>query len=409
MVLKMKKIWKQNKVIKNKSNKKNELKIKNIAKNKKNIKSNPKNTLKIKNSSFLKSKQIEFTFKQGVINNREYTLKPIDSPIKLNQNESPFDLPNIIKKKIIKTLTSGKWNIYPEFIPEKLLEKIASYYNLDKTNILLGNGSNEMIFTLFASTLEIGKKVIISQPTFTIYNLIASNLNADIRHIPLKFDFSYNIEKILKEVKTPRSVCIIANPNNPTGTYLTLEELKKIIKSSYGIVIIDEAYIHFGGESVLKLINEYDNLIVLRTFSKAFGLAGLRIGMLFSNKNIIKQLLKVKLPYNLNIFTLITLDTIFDNLSYVDFNIKLILEEKKKVGLELLKIEDLKVIPSAANFFLVKVKDSRWLFDRLLEFGILVRDVSYYPMLENCLRISIGNKKENEILIKALRKIYGCV
>lgn len=358
----------------------------------------------INNKSFNK---IKIALKKGVLNNKEYTLKTINSPIKLNQNESPNDIPGNIKNIIIDKLKNKKWNIYPEFIPEELYKKIAKYYKLKKENIILGNGSNEMIFTIFAATLEPGKKIIISEPTFTVYNLIASNLNADIKTIMLKKDLTFNVDEIIKESSSSGTVTIICSPNNPTGTYIAFNDLKRIIKASGGIVIVDEAYIHFGGESVLKLINEYRNLIVLRTFSKVFGLAGLRIGLMISNKELIKELLKVKLPYNINVFTLITLDAILDNINIVNNNLKLILEEKKYLEENLSNFKEISVTPSATNFFLIKVKNSKWLFEKLLKFGILVRDVSYYPMLDNCLRVSIGTKIENKALIDALKKIYG--
>lgn len=352
------------------------------------------------------SAKLSSTLKKGVLNNKAYTLNPIDCPIKLNQNESPFDLPEKLKEKIIVKLKNKKWNIYPDFVPENLYEKVAKNYNIDKSNILLGNGSNEMIFTVLAATLETGKKVIIPQPTFTVYKLIASNLNADIKTVMLNEDFTFNVDRIIGEAKDLGAVTIISSPNSPTGTYLSYNSLKDVIKASAGIVIVDEAYIQFGGESVIDLIDEFPNLIILRTFSKAFGLAGLRIGMMISNREMITQLSKVKLPYNINIFSIITLDVIFDNIELIDKHVKMILKEKKYLEKQLTKFKKLLIIPSAANFFLIKVNNSQWLFEKLLESGILVRNVSAYPMLANHLRISVGSKKENEALIDALKKIY---
>jgi histidinol-phosphate aminotransferase len=258
-----------------------------------------------------------------------------------------------------------------------------------------------------AAIVEKGKKVIIPQPTFTVYDLIASNLNAEIKNILLNEDFSFDVDSIVNEVKTEGSLCVICSPNNPTGTDLSEDDIVKIIRSSNGIVVVDEAYIQFGRKTIVGLIDQYPNLIILRTFSKAFGLAGLRIGMMISNPEIIKQLSKVKLPYNLNIFPLAVLDEIFNDPSYVDKNVEIILKEREYLYNELTKFKELKVIPSSANFFLVKVSDSKWLFDRLFENDILVRDVSKYPMLDNCLRISVGNKKANRVLVRALHKIYG--
>ncbi len=350
--------------------------------------------------------KIKQTLKKGVLDNKKYTLKPINCPIKLNQNESPYNIPENIRNIIINKLKTKEWNIYPDFTPESLYKKVAKYLKIKKENILIGNGSNEMIFTILAATLESGKRVIIPEPTFTVYKLIASNLNADIKTVSLNKDFTFNVDLILNESRYPGSVTIIASPNNPTGTYIPYNDLKKIIKASGGIVVVDEAYIHFGGKSVLDLINEFQNLIILRTFSKAFGLAGIRMGMMITNKELITELSKVKLPYNLNIFNLITLDIILDNIKVINSNIKIILEEKKFLEDNLSSFKELLITPSAANFFLVKVKNSKWLFEKLVKFGILVRDVSSYPMLENHLRISVGSKKENISLINALKKIY---
>ncbi len=351
--------------------------------------------------------KVNLTLKEGVLRNKPYTLVLEDTPIKLNQNESPFDIPEKIKDKILKKLKETRWNIYPDFTPEVLYEKIASFYGFDKENILVGNGSNEMIFTILAAALESGKKVILPTPTFAVYKLISSNLNAEIKTVLLNEDFSFNTDKIIEECISPGSVTILCSPNNPTGTSLKRSEIEKIIQASEGTVVVDEAYIHFGGETVIDLVKKYDNLIVLRTFSKAFGLAGLRMGLMISNKNLITELAKVKLPYNLNIFSLITLNEIYDNIDLVNDNIKKILIEREYLGSELAGIKKIKVIPTDANFFIVKTENSSDLFNRLLEKGIRIRDVSAYPMLENYLRISVGSRSENEALILAIKSILN--
>ena len=351
------------------------------------------------------SPKILKTLKQGVLKNKAYTLKPVSCKIKLNQNESPFDLPSEIKLKIIEKLRNSKWNIYPDFVPNELYEKVSLYYKFDKENLLIGNGSNEMIFTILTSTIETARKIIIPTPTFTVYGLLSSNLNADIRLVMLNPDFSFNVPEIIKECRTEGSVTIICSPNNPTGTFMKRSDIEEIVKASQGLVIIDEAYIHFGGESVLDLVNVYPNLIVLRTFSKAFGLAGLRIGMMFSNKTLIREFSKVKLPYNLNIFTLSALMEIFDNPEYILENIKKIIVERDFLGSELAKFSGVNIVPTSANFFLAKFDDSEKVFNDLVNEDILVRDYNNYPMLENHLRISVGNRNENTALVNALKKI----
>jgi len=355
----------------------------------------------------MKSKE-KFTasLKQGVLKNKAYTLKPIETGIKLNQNESPFDLPVNIKEKILDRLRKKNWSIYPDFTPEDLYKKVAKYLNIRKENLLLGNGSNEMIFTIMAAMLETGKKLIISEPTFTVYKLVASNLNAEVISILQNEDFSNKIDKITEKAAIQGSLTVIASPNSPTGTFTKRSDLIKIIEASGGIVVVDEAYIQFGGETVIDLIDKYDNLIILRTFSKAFGLAGLRIGMMISNNELITELSKVKLPYNINIFTLATLDILLDNPEIIDNTVSKIIEYRDYLQKEFLKIRSIKATPASANFFLVRIKDSEFLYNKLLEYDILVRDFSNYPMLDNCLRISVGNKDENELLIRALKEIY---
>lgn len=344
--------------------------------------------------------KVRSVLKKGVLENKHYTLKPIDANIKLNQNESPFDLPEIIKDEILSRLKQKKWNIYPDFVPTALYKKIANYYDVSSANLLIGNGSNEMINTILSATLDDRHEVIIPVPTFTVYELISRNMNAKINRINLNDDFTFDVDAIKKAATRKNSITILCSPNNPTGTFISKEDILQIVKVSNGLVVVDEAYIHFGGESVLDKINEYDNLIVLRTFSKAFGLAGLRMGMMFANEKLIIELSKVKLPYNINIFSIITLDVVFDNTDVIEKNVNFIKDERNRIFNKLRNIIDF--IPSSTNFFLVKTKDSQEVFDFLLKDDILVRDVSSYPMLDNYLRINIGNKEENNKLINSL-------
>ncbi len=340
--------------------------------------------------------------KKGVLNNKHYTLKPEDCLIKLNQNESPFDLPDDIKTRILHKLSGIKWNLYPDFIPTELYEKIASHLSVNSDNILIGNGSNEMINTILCSSIESGKRVIMPVPTFTVYNLISSNLNGDIVKIELNQDMSFPVDRIAEESAHKGSVTIICSPNNPTGSLMNVNEIKTVLKRSNGLVVIDEAYIHFGGESVISLIKQYDNLVVLRTFSKAYGLAGLRIGVMITNSDLITEFSKVKLPYNINIFTINTLLTILETPDYINKNIQTIIKSRDQMYQKLNGYKFLKVYPSSANFFLIKVKNSADLFNYLKDNNILIRDVSSYQMLTNHLRISVGSEDENNRLYELL-------
>ena len=350
---------------------------------------------------------IKQTIKPGVLSNSEYTLHPIDCSVKINQNESPYDLPVKLKQQVTEKLMSRKWNVYPDFIPDSLYQKLSAYLGFHKDNILIGNGSNEMIFTILAAMLESGHTVNIPVPTFTVYGLISSNLNATVNYIAPNSDLSVNVPALREAAKTKGSVTIICSPNNPTGRALTPDDLFSIIEASNGIVVVDEAYIHFGGQTIIDSINKYDNLIILRTFSKAFGLAGLRIGCMISNKAIIAQLAKVKLPYNLNIFTLTTLEVVLDNIDFLQKNIDRIMEQKPILMEGLTKHKELTVFPSDSNFILFRIDKPDWLFDELVKRDVLIRTYANGKYLEGCLRVSVGSPDENKKFLDALDEILG--
>jgi len=345
--------------------------------------------------------------KKGVINNKEYTLTPIETPIKLNQNESPFDIPYDMKKRILEKMAVSKWNIYPDFIPDNIYEKLAKYLGVDKENILIGNGSNEMIMTILASIVETGRRVVIPTPTFAVYSLLSSNFNGEIIKIPLKPDMRFDIGRIVEESKYEGSVTVLCSPNNPTGRAAAKDDLIKVIENSGGLVVVDEAYIHFGGETMIGDLGKYSNLIILRTFSKAFGLAGLRLGCMIGAKDIITQLSKVKLPYNLNILNLITLEEVLDNTEFVEQNVEIILKQKEYMESELSKIKQIHLFHSDANFFLFRVEKSNFVFDELVKRGVLIRNYSSSAGLENCLRVSVGSEYEVKIFIECLKDILA--
>ena len=338
--------------------------------------------------------KLRHTIKQGVLNNKEYTLKVIDAKIKLNQNESPFDLPSHIKEKILERVSNASWNIYPDFIPVALYKKVGNYFGLDENHVLLGNGSNEMINTILTATLEKGKKLIIPTPTFTVYKLLGNNLNADVIEVPLHKDFSFDLDVIIKEAQAQGSVTVICSPNNPTGTTMSKSAIITLLEASEGLVVIDEAYIQFGGESVLELIKEYDNLIILRTLSKAVGLAGARLGIMISNPSLILQLDKVKLPYNLDVFSLAVFDEVFNYMQELEENAIYLVNERERV----LKIADGCLLGGVFG---------RIIRNKYLKLLKIPRAQCFkLSSLDNCLRISIGDETQNNALLKALQEIY---
>lgn len=350
---------------------------------------------------------LKSTIKKGVFENKRYHLKAMNTGIKLNQNESPYDMPDEYKQKILDRLASRDWNRYPDFVPEKLYRLMSENLGVKYEQILIGNGSNEMITTIMTSILDRDKALVLPVPTFSVYKLIAGNLEADIKEIPLKSDLTFPVDELCNAAKGEGTLTVICSPNNPTGKTMSRSDIVKILEASGGVVVVDEAYIQFGGESVIDLIESYEHLVVLRTFSKAFGLAGLRLGIMIGNERIIEHFAKVKLPYNINLFTQYTAEVILENPEIITERIQTINKEKIRLGKKLAEIKGLKLIDSEANFFLIEVVDPPVVFDYLLSEGILIRDVSGYPMLDKMLRVSVGTPEENDILIEKLSKYYG--
>ncbi len=300
-------------------------------------------------------------------------------------------------------LDNFKPQLYPDSDAKQLRENMAKYYGCKMENILVGNGSSELLLTTINAFCDIDEKVMTFEPSFSMYPIYCKLSNLKNLTIKSENNYSFSVDNIIKRYEENKpKVIIICNPNNPTGSYLKKKEINKILdKTKQSIVIIDEAYIEFGGESAVDLINNYENLIVMRTLSKAFGLAGLRIGALISSEKMIENLWKVKLPYNLNSVSQLIANQTFDNLEIIKQHIKMIKEERKKV-MDLLKELEFKVYPSMTNFIMIK-SDIKNLAEKLENKQVLIRD--FTKDIEDHYRISIGRKEDNDYMIKKLWEV----
>jgi len=334
-----------------------------------------------------------------------YTLRAYEADIKLNQNENPFDFPQDLKEETFRRFRDRQWSRYPDFVPDSLRLGLAEFVGWPKDGVLVGNGSNELLQATLMVLIKSRTRIGIPSPTFTVYRLISNILGAEIVDISLNPDFSYNVDELIsKSRESEANVLIINNPNNPTGSAIPEEGLKRILDEFPGYVLLDEAYYEFCGHSGLGLLAEYPKLIITRTFSKAMGMAGLRVGYLLAHPELVAQISKAKLPYNINQFSITAAEVALENMGIFRVAIDNVLKEKERLGKELSKLPGFKVYPSEANFFLVQSPvEPRVLFDELYEQGILIRDVSSYPMLSKCLRISVGTREENDRLLSALR------
>ena len=344
-------------------------------------------------------------------------LKPYDPhevpyKIKLNANENPYGLPEEIIEEILRKAKNLEYSRYPNANSVKLSEIVSSFWGLTRDNIVIGNGSDELIDYLIKAFSEKGRRIITTAPSFAMYKIYSIINGANFVQIPLsQSNFSLNEDKVLEEAKKEdSSIVFIAYPNAPTGNYFAEDKITKIIKESGCLVVVDEAYFEFGEKTFVPLISQYDNLVILRTFSKAYSLASLRVGYLLSNPEIINEVRKVKSPFNVNTFSQLAAQVVFENKEILKDNIKKIVEEREKLTNKINEFPSFKAHHSRTNFVLVEVgskENTDLVYNSLLEQGILVQTVSdpAFSRSKYFLRITVGNREENDILLKGLENV----
>lgn len=297
-------------------------------------------------------------------------------------------------------------NRYPDPLQVRLKEKIAALKGVPASKIFLGNGSDEPIELLIRAFCEPYKESILTtSPTYGMYAVSASSNAVPVVDVPLNENFDLTPGAVIKATKPETKIIFLANPNNPTANLLNRGEILTIIRSFPGLVVVDEAYIDFSGsKSFLEEMRQFKNLVVLQTFSKAWGMAGVRLGMCFADEEIIAILNKIKFPYNINVLTQEAVARALERAPAVGKWVTEILDQRTvlKGQLEALRCV-IKVYPSDANFFLVKVDNGRRVYELLLKHNIIVRDRSSTPRCENCLRVTVGTAEENKRLINAMK------
>ena len=349
------------------------------------------------------------TIKQGIRDKRAYSFRKIIAEVKLNQNESPYDVPEALKREILKKAGELSWNRYPTINSEALRQALATYLDVPVDTVVVGAGSDELLGLAASVVLNKDTSVLTVQPTFEIYKQCAVTYEARQVELFLNKDLSYPVDAVLDVLRKQRiNMFMFANPNNPTGSLLDLDILEDIAKASSGFVVVDEAYFEFSGITALPLQKKYRNIIITRTFSKACCLAGMRIGYIIADKDVAECMIKVKMPFSLNVFSEIAAMTLLQHPETIKQNVGNILENKGVLLEELGRIPALKVFPSAANFFIVDVgipgTEAAAIFEKT---GIAVRDVSHNPMLGNCIRVCVGTPEENRRLVEVMRSVVG--
>jgi histidinol-phosphate aminotransferase len=304
-----------------------------------------------------------------------------------------------------------KWyNRYPDPHQRAIKEKLSAIKGIGMQHIFLGNGSDECIDLLYRSFCEPGKdNVIICPPTYGMYDVCANINDVEIRKAPLLEDFQLDLVHIETLVDENTKLIWLCSPNNPTGNSLRREDIEMVLNNFEGIVVIDEAYINFARQrSFLQDLPDYPNLVVMQTFSKAWGLAGLRMGMAFASAAIIEILDKVKPPYNINQATQELVLKALEEVGQVNDMIKLLVDMREALAEVFRSMPTVeKVYPSDANFLLVKISEARKIYEFMLERGIVLRDRSNVKLCEDCLRITVGTEQENTALVDAMQEWYA--
>ncbi len=297
-------------------------------------------------------------------------------------------------------------NRYPDPYQEQLKSKIAHYKKIDSNQIFIGNGSDEAIDLLIRAFCEPGHdKIVVFPPTYGVYRVFAETNNVQVVSVDQSRDFSLDVSGYNRLESDNIKLTFICDPNNPSGNCYSNKEITAILDSSDSLVVIDEAYIDFASrESWLSKLLNHPNLIVLQTLSKAWGLAGIRIGMAFASAKIIDILNKVKYPYNVNQLTQQKAIEALNNYEKKDFFVKELIKQRQILVKELSELDCvLKIYPSEANFLLVKFKEAILTYQYLLKNNIVIRDRSNQLHCESCLRITVGTEKENKVLIDQLK------
>ncbi|HAL80940.1 MAG TPA: histidinol-phosphate transaminase [Mucilaginibacter sp.] len=318
-----------------------------------------------------------------------------EASVFLDANENAFGSP-----------LEQQFNRYPDPLQIQVKKRLSEIKGVPIKNIFLGNGSDEAIDVLFRSFCNPGvDNVILVPPTYGMYQVSANINDIETRNIPLTADFQLNLDGIAEAIDEHTKLIFICSPNNPTGNSIDRADVETLLANFSGIVVVDEAYINFSRQKTfIQELTEYANLVVLQTLSKAWGLAGLRIGMAFASEEIIEVMNKVKPPYNINESSQqLTLQALA-NVDQVNNWIKETLVQRDKLVLGLKDFDFvLDIYPSDANFILVKTTDARGIYNYLVQKGIIVRDRSKVELCQGCLRITVGTPDENIILLQTLQ------
>ena len=346
-----------------------------------------------------------YNYRKGLAEMPSYDVVERPWNIKVNANECGMNLPPLVQDRVMARMSHIAFNRYPNEELEDLMEAIAKNYGMSKENVLLGNGSSEIIEKIFHCFGGKNHKIVFPQPSFSMYHIYAKAAEAEGVPFDLNDDYSLNVKTFVKTVNDNNaSLAVVCNPNNPTGNYIPVSDIEYIAQHIECPFLVDEAHIEFHGGTSVGLMEKYPHLMIARTFSKAYGLASCRCGYLLAQKDLAEMIGKAFMPYHMNTLTLVTADTVFQMRDEYVPRIQQMIAERKRMEELYASLEGFTVYPSNTNFIFVKYDKAVELNERLVSLSMGIRSFGKAPRLENCLRISMGTRMENDEIFKAVKE-----
>lgn len=336
-----------------------------------------------------------------------YEIKEYENVAKLDANENN-NLAYLLNQKLAKAIMGLKVNQYPDTDCCELRNMLGKELYLAPQQLMMGCGSDQLISIIINAFIGTGDKILTHTPTFGMYKITTQVAGGTTVEVPLGEDFTFDLYSFMKAIREEEpKVIFLTNPNNPTGGIIPREQIIKMIEFAKGIVVVDEAYYEFYGESVIDLVNYYPNLIVLRTLSKGYGLAGARVGYGAASKQLMGILYKVKPPYNVTSLSQAAAKICLENKEMMAQAIEEIIKEREAMTSQLRDIPNTKIFKSYGNFILCRLEKAKEVNDFLIDNKVLVRYFGEEGPLAGCIRITIGTKEENQLVVKLLMKALG--
>ena len=332
---------------------------------------------------------------------------PEDADVKLNQNESPYDLPADLKREIADRVMQIPFNRYPSEQPHRLIRALAEYTGHDADGIIVGNGSNELTYTFGMTMIEPGTSVVLPRPMFSLYEKVVRISGGDLVSVGPRNDLSFDTPGLIAAIReADPALTIITSPNNPTGRAMPFEDIARIVEEAAGFVVVDEAYAEFNPEETAQsLMADHPNVILLRTFSKGLGLAGLRVGYLMAHPAIAQEIMKARLPFMTDPIAEAVALAVLERPEMMRERVEKMTASREQLEDELRAMDGVRVVPSRANFVLFETAlPAPDLTAQMAEHGVVIRDMSGYDELPHHVRVNAGTPAENKAFLAALEK-----